>query len=394
MAITTDVETAKPVYRSYMTDDHTPIELSWQFGADGGVVARFAIDPVVRQSSAERSRGTMSIFDDLSSLETIAPGVDLDWCRVCAKTLTTSDVDHRVNTISQYPSQYFVGFDFSSQGIVLKAYFLPETKSAITGISKATLVTQCIEELATRSSSDLLTPWLRVRKFFKTLPLSLRPNINIVAVDCVSSKHNRVKVYCRSPSATLSNLRRFITLGRSHQSNIPLSTSTSTAFPTAHSDSDSSPLSRGLRQITLLWYLLFPEMASSEFDNTEPTMKDPSHPTTGLLFYYELRGGHSEPFPKVYIPVRHLCPNDKHVVKALTQFYHRTGNIKAGMRYARDVQEIFSHRRLSQRSGIHTYITVAIKESNIEVTSYFNPECYSADYQKEQRHCSSNPVGY
>lgn len=105
---TTDI--AKPVYQSYMTDDHTPIELSWQFGADGGVVARFAIDPVVRQSSAEKSRGAMSMFDELSSLEAIAPGVDLDWCRACARILTISDVGFdRVNTVSQYPSQYFVG---------------------------------------------------------------------------------------------------------------------------------------------------------------------------------------------------------------------------------------------------------------------------------------------
>lgn len=99
----------KPVYRSYMTDDHTPIELSWQFGADGGVVARFAIDPVVRQSFAD-SRGAMSVFEDLSTLDVVAPGVDLDWCHKCAKVLTLSNVDlDRVNSVSQYPSQYFIG---------------------------------------------------------------------------------------------------------------------------------------------------------------------------------------------------------------------------------------------------------------------------------------------
>ncbi|GJJ14525.1 hypothetical protein Clacol_008790 [Clathrus columnatus] len=384
LSSTVDRITSKPVYQSYMTDDHTPIELSWQFGGDGGVVARFAIDPVVRQSSSEDSRGAMGLFEDLSTMEVIAPGVDLDWCHKCSKILTTSNVNlDRVTSVSQYPSQYFVGFDFSLQGVVLKAYFLPETKSILTGIPKIVLVTQCVKELTRPTKNcpsppDLITPWLNVLTFFETLPPALTPNINIVAVDCLPSKQNRVKIYCRSPLTTLSNLRRFITLGRS----------------TAGTTNLNSPLKRGLDQITLLWYLLFPNMADSKFDNVEPLMRDPAHPTAGLLFYYELRGGHSEPFPKVYIPVRHLCRNDRHVVRALTEFYRQTGNIKAGMRYARDVQEILqvSHRRLSRRAGIHTYITVAIKESNIEVTSYFNPECYSADYhyRKESHEPSSN----
>lgn len=222
----------------------------------------------------------------------------------------------------------------------------------MTGIPKIVLVTQCIKELTRPtkdcpSPPDLVTPWLRVLTFFETLPLSSTPNISIVAVDCVPSKQNRVKIYCRSPLTTLTNLRRFITLGRS------------SASLSAGSD---SPLKRGLDQITLLWYLLFPDMANSEYDNSEPAMRDPSHPTAGLLFYYELRGGHPEPFPKVYIPVRHLCRSDRHIVKALTQFYRRTGNIKAGMRYARDVQEI-----------LWVSCLYLIDRRNILLTAFFVP---------------------
>ncbi|KAF8519632.1 tryptophan dimethylallyltransferase-domain-containing protein [Hysterangium stoloniferum] len=179
-----------------MTDDHSPMELSWQFDKDGGAVARFAIDPVRRQSEGD-ARGPMGLFQDLASLKVLAPGVDLDWCR----------------------TQYFVGFDFSSAGIVLKVYFLPETRSTLTSVSKTTLVTDCLTVLSTPSSScpspqDLLTPWKKVASFFDSLPADLTPNINIVAVDCVPSKQNRVKIYARTPRTSLSNLRRFLTLGR------------------------------------------------------------------------------------------------------------------------------------------------------------------------------------
>jgi hypothetical protein len=97
-------------FRSYMTDDHSPMELSWQFDKDGGAVARFAIDPVRRQSEGD-SRGAIGLFEELASLKVIAPGVDLDWCRTCADILTIQNTSAKAleNGAPEYPSQYFVG---------------------------------------------------------------------------------------------------------------------------------------------------------------------------------------------------------------------------------------------------------------------------------------------
>ncbi|KAF8519642.1 aromatic prenyltransferase [Hysterangium stoloniferum] len=354
-------------FRSYMTDDHSPMELSWQFDKDGGAVARFAIDPVRRQSEGD-ARGPMGLFQDMASLKVLAPGVDLDWCHTCADMLTLQNTPPAAqeNGTPEYPSQYFVGFDFSSAGIVLKAYFLPETRSTLTSVSKTTLVTDCLTVLSTPSSAcpspqDLLTPWKKVASFFDSLPADLTPNINIVAVDCVPSKQNRVKIYARTPRTSLSNLRRFLTLGRDLHTT-------------------SAATQRAYEQIKLMWYLLFPALADPKFDDVEAPVSDPGHLTGGLLWYYELRGGHPEPFPKVYLPVRHLCRDDEQVVQAVETFYRTVGNVSAADRYARDVRETFSHRPLSSRAGIHTYITFAAKQDDVEITSYFNPECYAPEY--------------
>ncbi|KAF8581497.1 aromatic prenyltransferase [Ramaria rubella] len=353
-------------FPSYMTDDHSPVELSWQFDGSGGAVVRFAIDPVKRQMEGD-TRGAMSLFEDLSQMKVLARGVDLDWCRVCAETLTLSSVPPQCKATGtpEYPSQYFVGFDFSSKGIVMKAYFLPETRAAITSTSKTALVTSCIMALSTPTPScptppDLLTPWRRTLSFFNSLPIDLVPTINIVAVDCVASGKNRVKIYARTPRATLANLRHFMTLGRD-------------AAETSHTTQ------RALKQITMMWYLLFPQLASPEFDDVEAPATDPGHPTGGLLWYYELRPGHAEPFPKVYLPVRHWCRSDQQVVDAVETFYRNVGNHRASERYARDVRQTFNHRPLGLRAGIHTYITFAVKQEEVEVTSYFNPECYAPE---------------
>jgi DMATS type aromatic prenyltransferase len=97
-------------FRSYMTDDHSPMELSWQFDKDGGAVTRFAIDPVRRQSEGD-FHGAIGLFEELASLKVIAPGVDLDWCRTCADTLTIKNTSAKglENGALEYPSQYFVG---------------------------------------------------------------------------------------------------------------------------------------------------------------------------------------------------------------------------------------------------------------------------------------------
>ncbi|GJJ14770.1 hypothetical protein Clacol_009038 [Clathrus columnatus] len=351
------VQITKPTFRSYMTDDHTPVEISWQTNESGDVVARFSIDPIITQS---RGMGVdFDLFEKLSASDVIAPGLDLEWCRVCAKTLTVSSISlDNVNKIAEYPSQFFIGFDCCLRGIVLKAYFMPEVRSKLSGVSKVDLVSQCVQELSMTADprgyypSDLKEPWSKVTSFFESLGEEQLPNIPLIAVDCLPAKQNRLKVYCRTPLATLFNLRRYLFFGRLEVI-------------------DSNPtLQRGLTQIELIWNLLFPNIT----EDVEPLTNHPNHPTGGLLFYYEIRGGQGDPFPKVYIPVRHLCPNDAHIVEALSAFYERTGNDKAAKAYKDDIQEIL---KLNAHSGIHTYVSIAIKQKNIEVTSYFNPECYS-----------------
>jgi hypothetical protein len=99
-----------PYFPSYMTDDHSPLELSWLFDSKGGAVVRFSIDPVRRQLD---NQGPMDFFEDLAGRNVLARGVDLEWCRVCAESLTTTGTTQAMvtttNSLPEYLSQYFVG---------------------------------------------------------------------------------------------------------------------------------------------------------------------------------------------------------------------------------------------------------------------------------------------
>jgi len=108
--LTTPSDPLFPEFLSYMTDDHTPIELSWQFDRHGDTVVRFAIDPVARQLSG-RGQDPLAMFQELSQTTTSAPGLDLGWCQACIKTLILppNRVNNQIALDIGYHSQYFIG---------------------------------------------------------------------------------------------------------------------------------------------------------------------------------------------------------------------------------------------------------------------------------------------
>ncbi|TFY54389.1 hypothetical protein EVJ58_g8892 [Rhodofomes roseus] len=339
-------------YISYITDDHSPVEFSCMFDARGKPVIRFSIDPIARQR--DRCEPAIKLFEDYgASLE--LSDADLAWCRICASELTMTTRDGHPGTGStrpRYSSQYFVAFELLGSVPSMKAYFLPETVASVTGKSKLELITKTVDQLAL-DAPGLTTAWTNTCSFFKSLPPDLTPSLEIAAVDCVPSHKNRFKIYVRTPKVTLTNIKRFMTLGGIHQ---------------------TATVGHALEQITMFWRILFGDLP----EDSEPNVDEARlrHLTGGLLFYFELRGDYPYPHPKVYIPVRHLCRDDAQVIEAMVSLYQAIGNSEAARQYGRIVRESFTHRALSSRTGLHTYITIASKARDVEITAYFNPECF------------------
>jgi DMATS type aromatic prenyltransferase len=216
---------------------------------------------------------------------------------------------------------YTIGFELSRSNTALKAYFLPETVTLTTGTSKFDLISGVVRKLCEVPSSSsapisLQKSWDMLLGFFGSLPPSLTPSIEIVAVDCVPSSVNRLKVYIRTPLTTLSTVKRFMTLD---------------------SVIESTAINRALEQVSYLWEILFPGLS----DDKEPGVGESQlrHPTGGLLFYYELRGDSLHPLPKIYLPVRHLCKNDEEIVKAMEKLYRKTNNLEALRNYGRMLRD-------------------------------------------------------
>jgi DMATS type aromatic prenyltransferase len=89
----------------------------------------------------------------------------------------------------------------------LKAYFLPQLRSQLTGVPVTDILTSTIDSLG------MALPWSKVTSHISTLPAEFDVKPVIAAVDCVSDADNRFKVYVRTQATHLSALRDMITLG-------------------------------------------------------------------------------------------------------------------------------------------------------------------------------------
>lgn len=383
---------------SVMTIDGSPVELSWVIPPTGTTKdranreVRFAIEPRDPHSGMPL-RGS-AVLDYLvspnGSLGIVLCDEDnMSWRR------TTEDFlfpDYEKNEIPE-GSRFFVGFDFNPAGTLsLKAYYLPApspTPSLIQVASEGTSRSPInlwdvdytpLRRLVSQLDSGLVKPLELLLSYFECLDDDYKPRIQILALDCVRSSKNRLKLYCRPKVGTSwSDAKRSLTLG---------------------GRLNSPEMQVAISHMECLWNNLFPNSASSvDRDLDIPCLDEAiipdseengiklsraQHPIGGLLYYYSLVAGKDTVFPKVYLPVNYYCKNDLCITQAVERFYNQKNigilgprNGHSGLGWvSREVEEAFVHRPLHDRTGIHTYVTFALKSGGWELTSYFSPEVW------------------
>ncbi|KAG6916845.1 hypothetical protein DXG01_005144 [Tephrocybe rancida] len=368
---------------SYMTFDGSPVELSWVIPSnvkpgDGhtGRQVRFAIEPIDPRSG--RLLRGMEVLKYLTSpkgsLGLVKCGKgDLDWSMITEQFLYSgAEVDS--------DKRFFVGFDFARSGeIVLKTYYLPraqppsdQTLSHPTAkLSMWDTNYTPLRSLLTTLDPTLINSLNMMISYVDNADTPYKPRLEILSMDCVPNEVNRLKLYCRPSSGnSWSDARCAFTLaGRL----------------------DSPKMDRALARLEILWNLLFPFAHSRSGRDLDEGLRlrhadhedvcnrrSADHPTGGLLFYYSLVPGSDMVLPKVYLPVSRYCVNDLVIAEALEKFYAIDGRGRQDPGWvAREVASAYNRRSLDERTGIHTYVTFALKKNyQWELTSYFSPEIW------------------
>lgn len=306
-----------------MGDDGSPIEYSWVIESEDKMAVRFTVEPLsVVDGSPSPPETWMSSLRGLGRF-TSSPDFDISWSQTCFDSLgcippSNSNLMQQTNCrffLGKHTTEriYFVkelncynyriqGTNFTSDGILGKSYFLPNFPSRDMEVSNRQLVTVCMERLG------LENPWRMVLSYIAQLPAHHQATLPIVSVDCIIPSKNRAKVYIRTQASSLRAIIDLMTLGGELSSPSILST---------------------IATLRHLWRLLFDGI---DEDIPLPS-RAPDHYATGFPFYFEMSLRDPSPAPKVYIPVRFYCQNDRKVAEALVQYYKDFGISSVGDSY-------------------------------------------------------------
>ncbi|GAM40056.1 hypothetical protein TCE0_034f12102 [Talaromyces pinophilus] len=335
----------QPVWRSFMTDDHSPIEYSWKWSpGDRAPEVRYSIEAIGDEAgSREDPMNQASTVDLLQQLNHFIPELDLVWFEHFRRTLLGPGTP-----AAAYPdignSSVFLAFEMVHGRIRAKAYFLPvETPqlSAAQQISDAICKSGCSNLEAVHCLESYLLQ-------SDAQGNSIRPFM--LGIDCVKPAESRLKIYARSPETSFNFVHSVMTLGGRREG-----------------------LDGVVGDFHELWKLT---LGLAPDEPPENSLSRSSHQTSGTLFYFDVAPKSPIPDVKTYIPVRHYAQSDLQAARGLLGYLESRNSGLHAKAYIRCLEALESPEGLESTTGVQTYITVAFERDGLSITSYLNPQIY------------------
>lgn len=290
-------------WKSFMTDDHTPIEVSWDWRVgDQRPKIRFSIEPVGPHAGTILDPDNRYAAPMLQGFMARAlPNAQLEWLAHFQRELCGT---HAMGSAEGHSSREFYAFDLEEKDIVSKAYFFPGFKAKATGQSNYDVITDTIAS-APGSSPEKLQA-LEIFHDFIDDPDSPQLEMDMLAIDLVEPDDSRFKIYFRIRDGSFDSIRNAITLG-------------------GRLDQQSG-MEQGIQRLRQFYYDSLGRGAESPADGT--SLLDSDHRTAGILYNAEFKYGSTHPRVKVYLPVRHYVDSEEVVMHALDKHFRRTQSPK------------------------------------------------------------------
>ncbi|KAI1086998.1 aromatic prenyltransferase [Rostrohypoxylon terebratum] len=261
---------------SFMTDDGTPIELSWDWGTkDSAPVIRYSIEPIGLHAGSSLDPYNLAAgpkFQD--QLVRSLPEMRLELFRYFISFFNGhTGGDHETKGDNgDHQSSIFYAFDLAETGITAKVYFFPKIRAMLYGHSNLQLLTRIFCDFASDEANKNL-------------------EYEMLAIDLVNPSKSRLKIYFRSRDTTFNSIINMMILG---------------------GRLGNPRLYLGLVDLHWIWRALFGASGS-----LYQPLGDNTHRTAGILYNVEFKLGDTVPVVKIYLPVRHYSSSDAAVIRGL-----------------------------------------------------------------------------
>ncbi|KAF4953301.1 hypothetical protein FGADI_6067 [Fusarium gaditjirri] len=289
----------EPQWKSFMTDNHCPVELSWDFHvANSQPTIRYSVEPIGPEAGTAADLYNAQVDAEFAQRAIRAfPGTDATFFNHfynCFNYQWTADKPegHR--------STMFWAFDLKESATTNKAYFFPGVVAHSMGKSILDVVTDAIPS-APGYQSEKISAFAS----FANERRHLNFEMDMLALDLVPIEKSRLKIYFRDRRTEFRSVTEMMSLGGRIQ---------------------GEDFEVGMRNLRSLWDALLGSGGVSD----DVSLPHNDHRTAGILYNVEFRANSTMPKVKIYIPVRHYGKNDSQIIEA----------VKGYLRY----QAVFSER--------------------------------------------------
>ncbi|EFQ36406.1 aromatic prenyltransferase [Colletotrichum graminicola] len=339
--------------------DGTRFEYSWRWNQS-------YTKPEVRMVVEPFSRFAGTYMDPLNirpSMETLysmksqVPSLDMTLFNHFIAKLYDSEW-HRYLDTNERPivTNVCLGFEFKGSEILPKAYFFPR-KLGQSGLTPMRVWEDAIIT-AIPQSPTVATVFSFVQNDAPRLGLTLAPLW--LGIDVVNPVEARLKFYCVESRTSFDSVKSIMTMG---------------GIIEIASD-----------MLAMIWDLMkavcdLPDDFPQDKDLPRAPQYNPS--TNGIdaiglwgtfAYYFDIGLGRGLPDVKFYIPVCHYGTNDQTIASATANWMKKNSRGQYVDAFWDTMHKIISHRKLDESRGAQMWLSMMVKQGELQVTTYIAPE--------------------
>lgn len=353
--------------------DGNPFEYSFELkGSTKKQAVRFVVD--VNQLRPVDKTSPLSIVHSQQVVDSLAgrtAGFDDTWYRALAPWFVQSDIPAKeqealIEKVG-YQTSVILGFDVhhsvsSPQNLPVlgKVYFPPCFVAAAKGITRWQAVRLGIRQLPDISSyPNILNSLGLIEDYLSTKPKDWEEGLRYLATDFLAPGKARLKVYMRYAGDSFDDIWDYYSLGG--------------RIPGLKDDKEKF---RDLMKLT-----------SGGGHNTESGRQKITDQRTvaqvarkATAIYFSLSADVPYPAPKICIYPANYAKNDEIIAQGLDEWLEKYDWTDGGKTIREQVKNVFTHRKLDEKTGIFTFIGIGRKEDpskkDLSVQVYVSPELY------------------
>lgn len=357
---------AQPSFRSRVAPgagDGTPIGYSWRWGVgDSKPYIRHYVEPRgALTGTAADPLNEIAAKEMLWELGKILPTADLSLVWKFAAHLRPNLTDEATRQVSG--SSMLVGLEWAPES---------NTVDVMAGlITRAPAqVTELLDNIIPKALRDAYGADVpldcvdAVRDFIATDPHGQQLTVlGTTAIDCCKAEVSRFKFYVMTRNTSFDHIAAVMTLG----------------------GRKPAP-SETIDQLRELWYQLkgleadFPASAELPSPDGNGAVNGSGggkyNNPNGITFYFDIHPKYALPHVKVQIDVSKHAKSDMAAAEAVTGFLQRRGRGRDAQAYMNVLLGMVPAEELRTRRGLQAFFAFAIKNGEIDITSYFLPQVY------------------